>query len=124
MAQSALRRDVLSLYRKILRTAYKWEATVLNDTATERAYIRNEARQIFRANKNVTDQSEIKQHLQEGNARLELAIHYQNPYPRPTNFPQHMVTPYSMKMRGSKRKIKQSTPVYLKTTDQTMREKD
>ena len=47
------RREVLSLYRRILRLARQWQATAA-DTEVERQYIRDEARKLFRGKKDVS----------------------------------------------------------------------
>ena len=49
-----LRREVLSLYRRIFRVAQQWRAATAADTEAERQYIRDEARKLFRKNNNVS----------------------------------------------------------------------
>lgn len=51
----ALRREALSLYKRILRISCAWEAStkLKEDTRIEREYIRNEARALFMKNKHV-----------------------------------------------------------------------
>lgn len=53
---TATRQEVLSLYRSIFRLARKWHAASghMEDTIKERKYILNEARTLFRKNKNVS----------------------------------------------------------------------
>lgn len=46
-------RHTLSLYRQIFRMARTWQAIDPAETAAERIYIQNEARQLFKANKAV-----------------------------------------------------------------------
>ena len=48
------RREVLSLYRRIFRLARQWQATTAGDTEVERQYICDEARKLFRGNKDVS----------------------------------------------------------------------
>ena len=48
------KRDVLSLCRRIFRIARQWEAAVPAETEKERQYIRDEARQLFHRNKEVS----------------------------------------------------------------------
>ena len=48
---SHLRRQVLQTYRRILRVARTWEAEAREHTPAERAYIRVEARTLFKKNK-------------------------------------------------------------------------
>ena len=64
----------------------------------------------------IADEAEIRLGIKEAEARLELAVHYNIPYPRPMNFPQHQVTTKSTQMKGSQRKLKGSTPVYLRSS--------
>ena len=48
--------EVLSLYRRIFRTARHWKAISANDqdSSREQSYIKKEARDLFHKNKNVT----------------------------------------------------------------------
>ena len=50
------RREVLELYRRIFRVARQWRAAIPADTEAERQYIKDEARQLFRKNKNVSEE--------------------------------------------------------------------
>ena len=50
------RREVLALYRRIFRVARQWRAAIPADTEAERQYIKDEARQLFRKNKNVSEE--------------------------------------------------------------------
>ncbi|GJQ13777.1 hypothetical protein GpartN1_g5568.t1 [Galdieria partita] len=77
MSQQSLKRQVLQLYRDILRVAKTWKEP------DEAQYIREEADRLFHQNKNVASQEEIEEKLFEGRTRLELGIHYKIPYPRP-----------------------------------------
>ena len=101
----------LSLYRKILRIARTWQAVEPSQTAAERAYIQSEARQLFHANREVckaacalwaqagtgaalahlpepcppeqvTNADALRACQSEAEERIELALHYRNPYPR------------------------------------------
>ena len=47
-------REVLSLYRRILRLSRTWVALDPSQTQVERDYIRDEARHLFKDNKQVT----------------------------------------------------------------------
>ncbi|OQS05733.1 hypothetical protein THRCLA_20545 [Thraustotheca clavata] len=67
-----------ALYRRILRTARTWDGGEI-----ERHYIRQLARQEFEAKKNLKSAIEIDNAITEGEQRLEVGIHYKNPYPRP-----------------------------------------
>ena len=48
-------REVLSLYRRILSLARVWRATVESDSVIESKYIKEEARRLFRKNKDVSN---------------------------------------------------------------------
>ena len=49
----AVRREVLRSYRHVLKMARSWEAAEKGETAVERNYIQEEARRLFRKNKDV-----------------------------------------------------------------------
>jgi len=86
------------------------------DTDNERQYIIEEARRLFKKNKRVSEEQEITQHILEAEARLNIAIHYKNPYPRPVNVPP-MTFSSKKGRRGQQQVIKQSRPVYVKSID-------
>lgn len=50
------RQEVLGLYRKIFRIAKKWQSASgqVEESIKEKEYIKNEARTLFRKNKNVS----------------------------------------------------------------------
>ena len=50
----ALRREVLDVYGRIMRTAFQWVAIDPSRTSEERNYIRTEARELFKQNKYVS----------------------------------------------------------------------
>ncbi|NWX40103.1 LYRM1 protein, partial [Steatornis caripensis] len=81
------RQEVLGLYRKIFRIAKKWQSASgqIEETIKEKEYIKNEAKTLFRKNKNVTDPKLIKQYIEECEARIEIGLHYNIPYPRPVS---------------------------------------
>eukprot|EP00850_Spirogloea_muscicola_P025224 SM002491S08535 [mRNA] locus=s2491:116:1263:- [translate_table: standard] len=95
MATPASRARALALLRRLLRTARTWPGP-----ADEQAYIREEARTLFRRDQHLTDARLINQALFDGESRLELGVHYKIPYPRLHNLPS-----------GSIVKAKVSTPV-------------
>lgn len=53
---TATRQEVLGLYRRIFRLARRWQAASgqVEDTAQEKQYIVEEARTLFRKNRNVS----------------------------------------------------------------------
>jgi len=115
---SIQRTRVLSLYRQVLRLSKKWTAASGNneDSRTESNYIKNEAQSLFRKNKNLTDDKLIEDCLHEATARMELALHYKNPYPRPVNMPPKSLAKRQGKEGSAQTKLKkQSTPIYIKS---------
>ena len=86
-----LKRQALSLYKKVLKLAKSWQSLDPVDTAKEREYIKQEARYWFKLNQNLTDQEEIQAKLKEGQNRIEIAKHYRTPYQRPVYYPTGVV---------------------------------
>ena len=89
----------------------------------ERNYIRDESKKIFRMNKPIAAPEEIRERVREAEARLAMAEHYRNPYPRPVNLP-----PGSYSVREGKKlgkaidkKNRLSKPVYVKSIDDTLK---
>lgn len=76
MSQKA---SVLSLYRKVFRIARVWKAH------SERGYIRDEVRRLVRQNADIKDPGLIAEKITEFDARIQTAVHYKIPFPRPTN---------------------------------------
>jgi hypothetical protein len=74
---SATRERVLQLYRQLMRTSRTWSGK-----QSEKEYIRNESRKQFKAHRTLSDPAQIEQQLFDAQSRLELALHYKNPYPR------------------------------------------
>lgn len=90
MAAVVQRARVLALYRKVMRTAKQWTAAEPSQSPEERRYAVEETRRLFRANKDLTNPAQIDACLVEASSRLDISVHYQNPYPRPV---QHMSSP-------------------------------
>ena len=158
-----LRNQVLDAYKKIVRVALNWskhkqESTFYSiklsplekssqvqpvnekEIRAEKAYIINEARHLFRLNRDVCDdlfvwffffnlykdsfyqvksEHEIREHLKEANARLDLALFYGLPYPR---LPNVATGALASKNKSNRKKLKvqskledQSRPIYLKS---------
>ncbi|XP_069186556.1 LYR motif containing protein 1-like [Procambarus clarkii] len=112
---NSLKKQVLSLYKRILRIGQSWEARNPSETEAEKKYITSEAQELFRTNKYITNVKSIEEHIAEGEARLEIAMHYKTPYPRPVNMPPNTLT----KAWGSDNMRRQhvSRPVYIKSID-------
>ncbi|XP_006637396.2 LYR motif containing protein 1 isoform X1 [Lepisosteus oculatus] len=122
MAMAAARQEVLSLYRRVLRIARSWQAQsgLSQDTSTERSYITQEARTLFRQNKQITDGESIKKCIEECHARIEMGLHYRIPYPRPTYLPpMGLATQRGRRLRAQERRRKQAQPIYLQSHDET-----
>ena len=121
-----MRSQVLRLYSRIFRVARNWRASDVNETKVERNYIEDEARELFKKNKHIKSEEEIKLRMIEAEARLTMAEHYGNPYPRPVNLPK---TSYS-KREGKKvgkaiqKMNEQSRPVYIRSTDDAVQTQD
>ena len=119
-----LRSQVLRLYSRIFRVARNWEAQDPNETKVERNYIVDEARTLFQENKDLRVEDEIRMRVMEAEARLAMAEHYRNPYPRPVNL---LKTSYS-KPEGKKvgKAIQKmnalSRPVYIRSTDDAVKQ--
>lgn len=111
-------RQVLALYRRIFRVARQWRAAIPADTEAERQYIKDEARQLFRKNKNITNTNEIMLCIHEANARVEMGLHYGTPYPRMIHMPPTAVPKTNTKERKTQERIrKQAKPVYMHSDD-------
>ncbi|XP_047465533.1 LYR motif containing protein 1 [Mugil cephalus] len=119
---ASTRSAVLSLYMRVFRVARTWQAQsgVRGDTQTERNYILQEARTLFRQNQQLTDQESIKRCIEECEARIEIGLHYRNPYPRATYLPPlGLATQKGRKLRAQQRLRKQAKPIYLQSHDET-----
>ena len=114
------------MYRRILRVGQNWTAKEVSETATERQYITEETRRIFRENKSVKSEQRIQQHIREAEARLTMAEHYRNPYPRPVNLPPGSYTKKEGKKTGTKieRLNRMSKPVYVASIDDTIKDSE
>ncbi|XP_077530486.1 LYR motif containing protein 1-like [Haemaphysalis longicornis] len=113
-----LRRDVLRLYKQLLRTGRTWAAETPEKTQEEQFYIVSETKDIFRRNKDIQDTETIKECLREGQSRLDLALHYRNPYPRPVNLAPSALSPSHAKHLKTQQKLwKASRPIYVRSLD-------
>ncbi|KAK6302070.1 hypothetical protein J4Q44_G00281230 [Coregonus suidteri] len=116
---SATRNQVLSLYMRVFRIARGWQSTLSQDTESERRYIVQEAQTLFRQNQQLTDQESIKKCIDECEARIEIGLHYRNPYPRPIYLPiMGLATQKGRKLKAQQRMRKQAKPVYLQSHDE------
>ncbi|XP_061765169.1 LYR motif containing protein 1 [Nerophis ophidion] len=119
---ASTQRTVLSLYMRVFRIARTWQAHsgVTSDTLSERKYILQEARTLFRQNQHVMDQETIKRCIEECEARIEIGLHYKIPYPRATYLPpMGLATLKGRKLRTQQRLRKQAKPIYLQSQDDT-----
>jgi len=116
-----IRYQVLKIYKTFIRLSQSWTSSVPSQTGIEKNYIIDETRKLFKANKNLTKPHEINEALREAEARLAMAQHYRNPYPRPVNLP-----PKSYAKREGRKlgraidKLNQaSKPIYVRSIDDT-----
>jgi len=123
MAALPLRTQVIRLYTRILKVGRGWQAQDINETKVERQYIQDEAKFLFRKNKNLTNSSDIKQSLVEAEARLTMAEHYGNPYPRPVNLPKTSFSKREGKKVGKaiQKMNELSRPVYIRSSDDAVK---
>ncbi|XP_058013144.1 LYR motif-containing protein 1 isoform X2 [Ahaetulla prasina] len=71
------------------------------------------------SNYQLTDPEQIKQCVEECKARIELGLHYHNPYPRPIHLPpMGLALPQARAFRHQEKLRKISKPVYLKSHDE------
>merc|ERR1719328_750083 len=110
------RSQVLSIYKRILRVGQNWVAAHPDNTQVERNYIIDEAKTLFRKNATITDSKEASERYREVEARLAMAEHYRNPYPRPVNLPPGSYTKKEGKKTGTRieRLNEMSKPIYVK----------
>lgn len=77
-------RQVLQLYKQVLRIAQSWQAKEAGNTNAEREYIKQEASKEFR--RPLKPDETIAGRLSKGQYRVEVALHYGIPYERPTYY--------------------------------------
>ena len=119
-APAPLRAQVLGMYRQILRAARTWHASDPSETAEQRDYIRTEAGLLFRRHAAETKPERVRQYLAEAESRLEMALHYGTPYPRPVNLPPGALAPRDGRPlgRAQLRQRARSRPVYTRSEDE------
>ncbi|XP_054168645.1 LYR motif-containing protein 1-like [Oppia nitens] len=81
------RQQVLAFYKRVIRLSYQWKATNDLNTNKERLYIKSELRQMFDTNRHLDNEDDIRRALNEGINRVQVAKHYNIPYPRPVYHP-------------------------------------
>jgi hypothetical protein len=114
---ASLRSEVLTLYRRVLRISRTWSSKDPCDTQTDRKYICREARTLIERNRHLKSDEEIRLRIQEAEARIGIAVHYSNPYPRPVNLPQSQLPPGKTKYKSRERIVGLSKPIYIKSYD-------
>jgi len=119
MTVVVVRNQVLSLYSRLLRLSRNWNAINPVETIVERQYIRDETQELFRKNAKIKDQAVIRECIKEAEARLTMAEHYKNPYPRPVNLPKRSFSKKEGKRVGKaiQKFNEQSRPIYIRSTD-------
>ena len=116
-----LRYQVFNMYRTFIKLSQTWTATVPSQNGIERNYILEETRRLFKLNKNLTEPDQIGEALREAEARLYMAQHYRNPYPRPVNLPPRSYARREGKKLGSaiEKRNQISKPIYVRSIDDT-----
>merc|ERR1712110_193936 len=116
---------ILTIYKRILRVGQNWVATNPDYTQVERNYIIDETKTLFRKNAGINSSQEANERYREAEARLAMAEHYRNPYPRPVNLPPGSYTKKEGKRTGSRieRLNEMSKPIYVKSIDDTLKDR-
>ena len=124
MSTGSLRNEVLVMYRTLIKLSRRWTAKDPNQTGVEKDYILDETRRLFKANKNLNTNQEISERIREAEARLYMAEHYRNPYPRPVNLPPRSFTKREGKKLGRaiEKLNEASKPIYVKSIDDKSRD--
>ena len=101
-----------------MRLSRNWQAIDPVNTKTERNYIADETQRLFRLNRDAGETA-AAEHVREAEARLAMARHYRNPYPRPVNLPKSSYSTREGKKAGKaiERLNKASKPIYIKSID-------
>uniref|UniRef100_A0A8C8JV87 Complex 1 LYR protein domain-containing protein n=1 Tax=Oncorhynchus tshawytscha TaxID=74940 RepID=A0A8C8JV87_ONCTS len=106
-----------------MTTATRNQATLPQDTVSDRRYIVQEAQTLFRQNQQLTDQESIKKCLAECETRIEIGLYYRNPYPRLIYLLiMGLATQKGRKLKAQQRMRKQAsqfTYSYMRTADTT-----
>ena len=103
MATSVTRTKVLSLYRKILRTAKHPE--YWKDPEIDCPYIPKEARRLFKRNSVLTDPERIQVKIDEASQRYDIGLHYGIPHPKIQHIP--------MDLNEEQRRAVERSTIYL-----------
>ncbi|KAJ7295691.1 hypothetical protein O6H91_07G015800 [Diphasiastrum complanatum] len=98
-----IRARALGLYRSLLRSARTWPGP-----PSEKTYILEESRLLFRKYQHLSDPTEINQKLFEGETRFEIAWHYKIPYPRLHNLATGSVAEKPSKVVGPSYEVPQN----------------
>jgi hypothetical protein len=69
---------VLHLYKKILTIARTWEGLDIDRMQEERQYIRDEARSLFKKNKDLQTEAEVVAAITEAKSRLDFSLQLAN----------------------------------------------
>jgi len=119
MSTPTLRREAIQIYKTFMRLSKKWTAIDPSQTGVEKNYIKEETRKLFRQNQHLKEPSEIAECIREGEARLAMAQHYRNPYPRPVNLPpKSFAKREGRKMgRAIEKRNEYSKPIYVRSID-------
>lgn len=91
------RREVIALYKDLLRLSKRYEPVDVNDAKAQRDYIAGQTKYWFRKNRDLENEKEIRSKLEEARKRIEIAQHYGIAYERPTYYPTGLVIKYRHK---------------------------
>lgn len=113
----ALRSSVVKMYKTLIRLGRGWSAKDPSQTVVERDYIVEETRRLFKLNSGLASAKDVTERLREAEARLAMAEHYRNPYPRPVNLPPKSFTAREGKQVGKRIKElnEMSRPIYVRS---------
>lgn len=106
------------MYRRLMRLSRTWQAVDPVNTKTESNYIADETQRLFRLNRDAGETA-AAEHVREAEARLAMALHYRNPYPRPVNLAKGAYSTKEGKKAGKaiEKLNKASKPIYIKSID-------
>ena len=120
MATTTIKRQAIFMYKTFIRLSKNWVAIDPNQTGVEKNYIKEETRKLFRQNLQLKDSNEITECIREAEARLAMAQHYRNPYPRPVNLPPKSFAKREGRTvgRAIAKKNEYSKPIYVRSIDE------
>ncbi|KAK0140699.1 LYR motif-containing protein 1 [Merluccius polli] len=117
---AATRGKVLSLYLRVLRVARGWQAHHGRPAGHGGGAGLHSPGGPHPVQTKPADLESIKKCIDECEARIEIGLHYRNPYPRASYLPpMGLATQKGRRFLGQQRLRKQAKPVYLQSHDET-----